>query len=390
MKPTFARYRICLAIGLLIITSFESAAILAVEKVTSPSPEIIKTFTLSTHYKKSLLVEGFPILGSAKVSDYAILEAAYLIRRMIGFRTDILHAMANNNVRLVVMAVTEMTTDVPEHNDLRPKNYWNRRARGLGATEARPVVSCAEENLLGLPGDPYWQENILIHEFAHAIHERGMISIDPTFDNRLQMAYDHAKANGLWKGTYAMQNRMEYWAEATQSWFDTNRKNDNEHGPIDTRVLLKSYDPEIAKLLKEVYGDDSWRYVRPSARSESERIHLIGFDIAKFPRFAWPTDVATLSQSGKKLAWLKPNKITFPSQRFDAKETTINFVNHRPNEVALFWIDFEGRRKFYATVRPGLTYLQNTFSGHIGVISENNIDLGAVIATESAGRVEIK
>ena len=55
------------------------------------------------------------------------------------------------------------------------------------------------------------------------------------FDKRLMAAYEHAKTNGLWKGTYAMQNRMEYWAEGAQSWFDTNRANDNEHGPVDTR-----------------------------------------------------------------------------------------------------------------------------------------------------------
>jgi hypothetical protein len=88
--------------------------------------------------------------------------------------------MAANKTRFTVMAHDEWTTDVPEHSDLRPPEYWDRRARGLGATRSRPSVSCGEENLLAMKGDPYSTENILIHEFAHAIHEMGLSTVDPT------------------------------------------------------------------------------------------------------------------------------------------------------------------------------------------------------------------
>ena len=40
-----------------------------------------------------------------------------------------------------------------------------------------PSVSCGEENLLALEGDPYSTECILIHEFAHNIHLRGMVNL---------------------------------------------------------------------------------------------------------------------------------------------------------------------------------------------------------------------
>ena len=55
-------------------------------KVASPIPcEIQEQFSLdTTHYKKVVIVEGFPVVASAKVSDFALLEAAYLLDKMLG------------------------------------------------------------------------------------------------------------------------------------------------------------------------------------------------------------------------------------------------------------------------------------------------------------------
>lgn len=269
--------------------------------VAPPPPELVAALRLSPVYTKHLSVEGLPVIGSERVADFALLEAAFLIEKMVGHRPEILRTIAAQEIRFVVMAPTEMTTDVPEHRDLAPKKYWDRRARGLGATAARPAVSCGEENLLDLPGDPYATENILIHEFAHTIHAQGMRALDATFDARLEAAYAHAKATGLWKGTYAMQNRSEYWAEATQSWFDCNRKDDAEHGPIDTRAALKPYDEQIAVLLTEVFGDQPWRYTKPSRRPAAERAHLVGFDVATAGRFAWPKRAPALDAPAEAL-----------------------------------------------------------------------------------------
>lgn len=373
-----------------LVLCFCSVGPLLAGDVSAPPAELISSWKLSPLYTKHLSVEGMPVLASAKVSDYALKEADFLIRKMIGKRPEILHAITINRVRLAIMAPGEMTTDVPEHSDLQPKAYWNRRARGLGATRARPAVSCGEENLLEYPGDPYWQENILIHEFAHVIHERGMSIVDPTFDKRLLAAYEHAKKNGLWKGTYAMQNRSEYWAEATQSWFDCNRVNDKEHGSIDTREKLKPYDTEVAKLLVEVYGDTPWRYTKPSKRSPSEKVHLAGFDLKQAPRFVWPKEAPALDAFGDILAWIAPQEIPSASPRAPGKATTVNFVNRRSDTISIDWLDFDGKRKHMSDVRPGLTGIQSTYSGHVWVISDGDKTLGAVVATDSTGRAEIR
>lgn len=255
-----------------------------------PPPEGAVAFLrLDPFYKKFVSAGGLAVISSEKVSDYALLEAAYLIDRMLERRSDIRQALIRNKVRFVVMAWSELTTMIPEHSDLKPSKFWDRRARGLGATPVRPAVSCGEENLLCYPGDPYWQENILIHEFAHAIHHMGLNLIDPDFDRKLERLYRQAMDKGLWKGKYAANNRAEYWAEGVQSWFCTNRENDHDHNHVDTRDELKAYDPDLAALIAEVFGEDDWRYTRPPDRKEAA--HLEGYDPKDAPTFAWSKEL---------------------------------------------------------------------------------------------------
>lgn len=233
-------------------------------------------FELSPVYRKVVRVRTFPVLGTQRVSDAALREAAYLVGSMLAWRPDILDAMSREGVRFSIMAYDEYTTDVPEHAGLKPRLYWDRRARGLGATPEARAVSAAEENLLSFSGDPYPRELIAIHELAHAVHEMGLRRIDPTFDIRLREAFGLARARGLWKGTYAMVNHSEYWAEAVQCWFDNNATNDALHNHVATREALESYDPLVAALCREVFLDHPWRYQRPTGRESAGRAHLVG------------------------------------------------------------------------------------------------------------------
>ena len=131
-------------------------------KVTEVPEAVVKKFKLdTTFYKKHVDYKGFSILGSAKVSDAGLLEARYLIDQLLGDRADILKAMIKRGCHFMVMAPSEMTTDVPEQRHMKddPKTDWDKRARGLGGK----LSSCGEENLLNLKGDRYNRENILIH-----------------------------------------------------------------------------------------------------------------------------------------------------------------------------------------------------------------------------------
>lgn len=266
-----------------------------IDQVTAP-PTCMK---LPVFYAKYLDADGYPIVASGKVNDYALKEAAYLINLMLAKRPDVRAAMIRSGSRMCIIAHNEFTTDLPEWSHMKPKDFWDARARGMGGSQHDPLCSCGEENLLAYSGDPYKTENILIHEFAHNIHLRGMVNVDPEFDTRVKAAYDSAMTSGLWKGKYASVNHHEYFAEGVQSWFDDNRENDHDHNHVNTRVELVEYDPGLAALCREVFGETELKYTKPTTRL---RDHLAGYDPAAAPTFTWPERVTKAQQEIRKKA----------------------------------------------------------------------------------------
>ena len=266
---------------------------------TQPGDKIGPEFTFASIpplYTQRIEAHGYPIVASSKVNPYALKEAAHLVDLMLAKRPDVREAMIRSGSRLCIMAWNEFTTDLPEfarlaeqrvpaHPTVPAREYWDARARGLGGSETDPFCSCGEENLLGYPGDPYAAENILIHEFAHNIHLRGLVNVDPTFDTRLKSTYAAAMKAGLWKGKYASVNHHEYFAEGVQSWFDDNRENDHDHNHVNTRKELLEYDPGLAAICREVFGDTELKYTKPATRLHG---HLAGYDPSTAPRFQWP------------------------------------------------------------------------------------------------------
>lgn len=247
-------------------------------------------------YSQVVWAHGYPICGSARVSAYALKEAAYLADLMLAKRPDVREAMIASGSRLSILAYDEFTTDQPEwawlekvpvagFENMSIKDYRDARARGMGGSATDPFCSCAEENLLAYEGDPYSTECIFIHEFAHNIHLRGLANVDPTFDGRVKSAFDSAMKAGLWKGKYASVNHHEYFAEGVQNWFDNNRENDHDHNHVNTRAELLDYDPGLAALCREVFGDTELKYTKPTTRLSG---HLAGYDPTKAPNFQWP------------------------------------------------------------------------------------------------------
>lgn len=265
--------------------------------VTSELPvQAFRAGGLPAIYTQQASAEGFPVVASANVNPYAVKEAVYIVNQMLAKRPDVRAAMIKSGARLSIMAHNEFTTDLPEwawladgkvpgFETVSARDFRDARARGMGGSETDPYCSCAEENLLGYEGDPYSVECILIHELAHNIHLRGMTNVDPTFDARVKAAYDAAIADGLWRGAYASVNHHEYFAEGVQSWFDDNRENDHDHNHVNTRTELMEYDPRLAELCREVFGETEFRYTKPATRLTG---HLEGYDPTKSPKFEFP------------------------------------------------------------------------------------------------------
>jgi hypothetical protein len=216
---------------------------------------------LPAFYEQWCNVRGLPIVASGEVRPEALQAAWVIIDTMLAKRPDVVPAMVEDRIRFGIIGEEQLTLDMPEYADLQevfPDVDWNTRARGLGATWARPLVSSAEENLLCLPSDRYAGESITVHEFAHTFLDHGIAKLDPGFLQRVQDAYADAMATGRWAMTYAAENAAEYWAEGVQSWFGTNLRSspaDGVHGEVDTRAALLDHDPALAALIAEVLPD---------------------------------------------------------------------------------------------------------------------------------------
>ena len=238
------------------------------DEITAPPLILTTKLHLDPFYTKYIDADGFPILGSKNVPDKAFFEAKRVVTALLSKTPKAKDQMVKNKVRLVIMAEKELTTQIPEHAFLKDdkSTNWDERARGLGATKYVPVVSCAEENVLAYPTDRYKGESILIHEFSHAIMDTGIADIDPDFIPALTKLFNQAKEKGLWKDTYAMTNIHEYWAEAVQSWFNTNRTAtppNGVHNHVGDRKTLLEYDPNIAALIAKYLPTD-WTYKPPT------------------------------------------------------------------------------------------------------------------------------
>lgn len=265
--------------------------------VTSEVPvQAFRVGGVPSFYTQQASAGGFPVVASSKVSPYALKEAVYIIDMMLSKRPDVREAMVKSGAHLSILAHNEFTCDQPEwawlaeekedgFDNLSTRDFRDARARGMGGSITDPYCSCAEENLLAYDGDPYSTENILIHELAHNIHLRGMSNVDATFDQRVKASYDAAMKAGLWKGKYASVNHHEYFAEGVQSWFDNNREPDHDHNHVNTRAELLDYDPGLAALCREVFGDTELKYTKPQTRLTG---HLAGYDPKTAPKFTWP------------------------------------------------------------------------------------------------------
>lgn len=215
-------------------------------------------------YQRYRDANGIPVLASAAVDDSAVAAACVVAARMLSARDDVRQTMIGQHMAVAVIGENELTTDIPDYRylyDIFPNQEdWNA-LRGVGATLAIPLSSAGEENLLCLAGDPNAGKNMLVHTFATAVL-LGVQYTDATFDARLQAAHSGAQSAGLWQGTVASRDPIQYFAEGVEDWFDTSpdvSPPDGLQNDINTRAELLAYDPNLASLVKEAMPDDGWR-----------------------------------------------------------------------------------------------------------------------------------
>lgn len=223
-----------------------------------PDP-IRRDFSLDPFYRKYADAEGLPVLSSAAPDDAALERACRLAVNMLSQRPDVRAKLIELRARFVVIGRHEGTADIPEYGfrdkSQQERSAINARARGLGGQAA----SCGEENLMCQSGDRYPTESICVHEFSHTIGQ-GVYELEHGFGDRLQAAFDAAKASGILSGSYRAENPDEYWAEGVQDWYNTNAESsppDGVHNAVNTRRELEAFDSRLSVLIGEVFPTDT-------------------------------------------------------------------------------------------------------------------------------------
>lgn len=282
--------------------------------VTTPPPELVERFHLDTSfYRKYADANGFPVLGSARVSDAALAIVRDQVNYMLGSRPDIRDTMIAHGARIVVMAETEYTMDIPEQRDwtvpkyldprLTPQEraryyepgglgsmsaeaYWNSRARGMGGT----LTSCAEENVLGFYHTRYWGTNICVHEFSHNIMGSGIGNADPQWFQEIVDAYKHAKASCLRTADgYAGNTFNEYWATGVE-WYVGNGGRE--------RAGLKKEDPTLYELISRLIPENKYLPARANVANHT-RAEMDSIVRARNPEW-WAREQQRQAEAAKR------------------------------------------------------------------------------------------
>jgi len=174
------------------------------------------------------------------------------------------------------------------------------------------------------------QPFLLLHELAHAFHEQILGHDNP----QILAAYRHAVDVGLYKNVlrsnhqfvtaYALTNEREYFAELTEAYFG-----ENDFFPFN-REELRTYDAVGFAALQAL-----WEHTEP-LREQRIATDGKGADCAQLPR----------SIEGRQPA-------------------RILFRNRLAEEVGVFWLDYGGQRKAWATIPPGgLFMISRTYLTH--------------------------
>ena len=165
-----------------------------------------------------------------------------------------------------------------------------------------------------------------------------------------------------------------------------------------TRLALKKYDPRLATLLTEVFGDGPWRYTPPATRTHLP--HLQGFNPQEAPIYQRPPELLELKKQlrdpnsdgdGKwvNLELFDPSALSHLKKFTTSRQRTdFLFGNLTGTDLALDFFNADGKKILhqYSTTTDFMSVI--TEVGAIWLIEDHTGKGIAVFrAEEEVGRV---
>ncbi|KAL3891518.1 hypothetical protein ACJMK2_003779 [Sinanodonta woodiana] len=220
------------------------------------------------------------VAATLYVSDYAHQVAATTVARVTKHMPPSIFQTLTTHAKVGVFTKRETLTIYPEYASLATPpgcesscsghcasscTFDGRKYSTLAGTGGMRTV-VVDDNVLCNSNDPYnHQSNILVHEFSHTIHTYGLSS---ALKSRITSAYAHAKAYSTWQDrAYSMANELEYFAEASQSFFAAEKLSYSTGGmntcglalcrtEAEERQHIRERDPELYAILSEVFTNN--------------------------------------------------------------------------------------------------------------------------------------
>ncbi|WP_437583230.1 hypothetical protein ACSAGD_13205 [Paramicrobacterium sp. CJ85] len=211
---------------------------------------------------------GITVKAADRVDPATLENAATQVDVELGKSDNGIAArMAEYGCSLAVYASLENAYLIPEHRGGYDPEMYDVEGYG-GSTYNNCVSSISERNVLRTRDNAnpdlntgYPNENILIHEFGHAVRLVGIETLEDTsLSDEFYEVYKNAYNSGLWPNTYAISNSDEFFATLSAIWFDVMAEkpdwSDGVRSPINTRAELKEYDPKAYDFFAKVYPSD--------------------------------------------------------------------------------------------------------------------------------------
>lgn len=224
---------------------------------------------LEPYYQKCLDASGVAIVGSSLVGPGVLKATEKVLNQMLKPSNPLRKAMAKAGLRVAVVDHTHEPHDLPGllHTRILKEFMGFEPAFFAYTLPNFSPVALTREHDLNCEDSGYTNygvNSITVHEVAHAVHWTGLKQTQPDFSQRLLKTYeDSVLKKGLWKDTYAATNAEEYWAVGSMVWVpDKNelwdQNPDGWNFANSGRAELRRYDPALATLLNEVYGEVEW------------------------------------------------------------------------------------------------------------------------------------
>jgi len=214
--------------------------------IRRPGPGEARTFDAS--YTRQREVLGIMIIAQEAVSDHALDQAEATVRAIFA-NNRLNEPLAEEGAYIIVAAAGQGVLELPEFGCLQDQLGSDLFDHVCGVADRAdyPVATVNELDVIEDPLGPCRGTNILFHELGHLVQGWTLEHADYI---DLKLLYQDALSGGKYAGEYASTNTNEYFAEGTQAFFTERQPGVTRH-----REWLQRYDPELFKLLQQIYGD---------------------------------------------------------------------------------------------------------------------------------------